>query len=121
MGAGRRVVVAKGAAEGVGGMGAMTAETAEREEGRGEVVVWVHCQAGAAAVRAAAVRVAARAVAGVGKRVATLAAAMASARVAVLEMCRTAKEKNNKTAAAASAWLSAFYGFTSPHTGQFLG
>ena len=53
---------------------------------------------------------------------ATLAAAMAaSARVAVLEMCRTAKEKNNKTAAAASAWLSAFYGFTSPHTGQFLG
>ena len=33
--AGRRVVVAKGAAEGVGGMGAMTAETAEREEGRG--------------------------------------------------------------------------------------
>ena len=94
--AGRRVVVAKGAAEGVGGMGAMTAETAEREEGRGEVVVWVHCQAGAAAVRAAAVRVAARAVAGVGKRVATLAAAMASARVAVLEMCRTAKEKNKQ-------------------------
>ena len=73
-------------------------------------------------MRAAAVRVTARAVAGVGKRVATLAAAMASARVAVLWRCAAPRrKKTNKTAAAASAWLSAFYGFTSPHTGQFLG
>ena len=54
MGAGRRVVAAKGAAEEVGSTGAMPAETAGREEGRGGAVVWVHGLAGAAAARAAA-------------------------------------------------------------------